>query len=51
VRIEEGAPSFDWRGVSLPPDSARESDEGVRSLLLHEWGHRTIAPLDPTRGR
>lgn len=35
----------DWNVVQMPSDWAEMPDATVLGLLLHEWGHRTLAPV------
>jgi hypothetical protein len=52
VRIEpQTTPCMDWREVLLPPEAAAWSDDQLTAVLLHEWGHRLIAPVSPAIGK
>lgn len=52
VRIEpQTTPCMDWREVLLPPEAAAWSDDQLTTVLLHEWGHRLIAPVSPVIGK
>lgn len=51
VAVEDGAPSFDWRLVRIPPEEiGARDDEELVCLLLHEWGHRCLAPRTIDQG-
>jgi len=41
---------FNWREVVIPEGNCELSDEALTCLLLHEWGHRTLAPVTVARG-
>jgi hypothetical protein len=52
VRVVPGStPQMDWRDVHVPPEFGTWSRDRLTSILLHEWGHRTISPISPLRGR
>ena len=41
---DTGEPRTDWYYVSVPRDLLQEDRESVLTVLLHEWGHRTVNP-------
>ena len=40
-------PATDWYYVSIPARYLEEDDSSLLTILLHEWGHRTICPRTP----
>ena len=44
---EDEGPSMDWYTVSFPVKMLADPDYARRSILFHEWGHRTISPESP----
>ena len=43
-------PCTDLSIVRIPRSEEENSDDDLTALLLHEWGHRAIAPGSATRG-
>ena len=41
---------FNWCEVMIPQSECEKSDDALSCLLLHEWGHRTLAPVTVALG-
>jgi hypothetical protein len=42
--------AFDWNTVIIDQDEQDAPDDALTVLLLHEWGHRTLAPITIAQG-
>jgi hypothetical protein len=41
---DSSVPRTDWYYVSVPREMLSEDRDSLLTILLHEWGHRTISP-------
>jgi hypothetical protein len=50
IRIGKDAPCFDWEAIHMPRKEQDQSDKALQAILLHEWGHRCVAPQTVAQG-
>jgi len=50
VVVRGQTPQFAWDEVRMPVGEALATDDELTCLLLHEWGHRCIAPRTVAQG-